>query len=67
MALNIYHGPSKPTFLEVFVVNNLGRSGQNLYFSWFWGLMVGTVTGITVSFHPENKWSDMGPYKTNGP
>ena len=27
-----YHGPPKPTFLEVFMVNNLVLGGQNLLF-----------------------------------
>ena len=36
----IYHGPPKPTCLEVCMVNNLVLGGQNLYFSRFWGLMV---------------------------
>ena len=35
-----YIGPPKPAFLEVFMAKNLVLSGQNLYFSWFWGLKV---------------------------
>ena len=44
----IYHGPPKPTCLEVFMVNNLVFRWPKrfilslcyLYVSWFWGLMV---------------------------
>ena len=35
----INHGPPKPTFFEVLMVNNLVLDGQNLYLSWFWGPM----------------------------
>ena len=42
-------GPPKPTCLEVFMVNNLVfLGGQNLYFSWFWGLMVYIYNGIYI-------------------
>ena len=37
-------GPPKTKFLDVFKVNNLVLGGQHLYFSLFWGLMVGTYT-----------------------
>lgn len=33
------HGPTKPTFLEAFMVHTLVLSGQNLYFSCFRGPM----------------------------
>ena len=35
-----YHGPPKPTVLEVFMVNNLVFRWPKPYFSCFWGLMV---------------------------
>ena len=42
MQINIiYHGPPKPTFLEVFMVNNLVfRWPKPLFFHGFGGLMV---------------------------
>ena len=33
----------RPTCLDVFMVNNPVLGGQNQYFSWFWGLMVGRI------------------------
>ena len=38
--LRVYHGPSKPTFLEVLMANNLVFWWPKLRFLWFWGLMV---------------------------
>ena len=46
-----YHGPPKPTFLEVFMVNNLVfRWPKPLLFHGFWGLMV-DILGVCVYSH----------------
>ena len=45
------HGPPKPTFFVVFMVNNLVLGGQNFYFLWFWGLME-----CYIVFFPPRLW-----------
>ena len=59
-------GPSKPTFLEVFMVNNIVFRWPKPLFLWFWGLMVYKITnqnnlktpilGGSNIFAPENGW-----------
>lgn len=40
VCIYIYHGPQKPTFLKVFMGNNLIFRSPKPFFSWFWGLKV---------------------------
>ena len=52
--LGCYHGtpPQKPSFLEVFMVNNLHfLGGQNLEFSWCWGLY-GILEAVSFTIKP---------------
>ena len=46
----IYHGPPKPTFLEVFMVNNLVFRWPKPLFFMVWGLMVYTKLTSTSPF-----------------
>ena len=40
----LLEGPPKRTFLEVFMVKNLFFfGGQNLYFSWLWEILAGSL------------------------